>query len=79
MKLLDPDMPTQELLLHMGELTESEIMVARSAIRWANTFILEHTRLRAENVVLAIRGTYDAPGFEACVASEMESILNEHH
>lgn len=34
---LNPDMPTQELLLHMGELTRNEIRVARAAIRWANT------------------------------------------
>lgn len=33
---LDPDMPTQELLLHMGELSANEIRVARAAIRWAN-------------------------------------------
>lgn len=35
--MLDPDMPTQELLLHMGELTANEIRVARAAIRWANS------------------------------------------
>lgn len=35
--LLDPDMPTQELRLHMGELTNDEVMVARAAIRWANS------------------------------------------
>ncbi|CAM6005672.1 unnamed protein product [Sphagnum balticum] len=34
--LLDPDMPTQELRLHMGELTASEVRVARAAIAWAN-------------------------------------------
>jgi hypothetical protein len=34
---LDPDMPAQELRLHMGELTDSEILTARAAIRWANT------------------------------------------
>ena len=36
-KALDPDMPAEELRLHMGELTESEVLVARAAIRWANT------------------------------------------
>jgi hypothetical protein len=35
--MLDPDMPTQELRLHMGELTPDEVRVARAAIRWANT------------------------------------------
>ncbi len=34
---LDPDMPAQELRLHMGELTEDEMLVARAAIRWANS------------------------------------------
>lgn len=35
--LLDPDMPAQELRLHMGELTSREMLVARAAIRWANS------------------------------------------
>jgi hypothetical protein len=35
---LNPDMPTQELRLHMGELTTDEVLVARAAIRWANTY-----------------------------------------
>lgn len=35
--LLDPDMPDQEMRLHMGELTADETRVARAAIRWANT------------------------------------------
>lgn len=37
--MLNPDMPTQELRLHMGELTNDEVRVARAAIRWANTQI----------------------------------------
>lgn len=36
MTLLNPDMPAQELRLHMGELTADELLVARAAIRWAN-------------------------------------------
>jgi len=39
LSLLDPDMPDQELRLHMGELSGSEIAVARAAIRWANSKI----------------------------------------
>jgi len=35
-KMVDPDMPTQQLRLHMGELTANEVRVARAAIRWAN-------------------------------------------
>lgn len=34
---LDPDMPADQLRLHMGELTPNEVLVARAAIRWANT------------------------------------------
>lgn len=34
---LNPDMPVQELRLHMGELTSDEVLVARAAIRWANS------------------------------------------
>ena len=33
--LLNPDMPAQELRLYMGELTASEVRVARAVIRWA--------------------------------------------
>ena len=35
--LLNPDMPVQELRLHMGELTTDEVLVARAAIRWTNS------------------------------------------
>lgn len=37
--LLDPDMTAQELRLHMGELTDDEMRVARAAIRWANSHV----------------------------------------
>jgi hypothetical protein len=47
--MLDPDMPTQELRLHMGELTPDEVRVARAAIRWANAeFINEMRRIERE-------------------------------
>lgn len=32
--ILNPEMPAQELRLHMGELTASEIRVVRAAIEW---------------------------------------------
>lgn len=35
--LLDPQMPAQQLRLHMGELTAAELRVARSAIAFANS------------------------------------------
>lgn len=37
-RLLDPDMPAQEMRLHMGELTAQEVRTARAAIRWANFY-----------------------------------------
>lgn len=45
MKLLDPDMPQQELRLHMGELTSRESLVARAAIRWANASLSAGSRV----------------------------------
>jgi len=36
-KVLDPDMPAQEMRLHMGEMTAQKMRTARAAIRWANT------------------------------------------
>ena len=35
--MLNPDMPESELKLHMGEMTEKEVRMARAAIRWANS------------------------------------------
>lgn len=40
--LLNPDMPAQELRLHMGELTAQEERTARAAIRWANNYQKAH-------------------------------------
>lgn len=34
-------------------------------------------RARAEQNVLKVRGSYDAPGFEACVNAEMERLQRE--
>lgn len=47
--MLDPDMPAQELRLHMGELTANEMRVARAAIRWANAAFYENS-LIADNI-----------------------------
>lgn len=40
-ELLNPEMPAQELRLHMGELTANEVRVARAAIAWANSAKIE--------------------------------------
>lgn len=34
-------------------------------------------REEAEKRVLTVRGSYDAPGFEACVEAEMRNIAEE--
>lgn len=36
-KALDPDMPAEELRLHMGALSAPEVRISRAAIRWANS------------------------------------------
>jgi len=35
--MVDPEMPTQQLLLHFGELTRDEILLVRAALRFANS------------------------------------------
>lgn len=35
---LDANMPAQAMRLHLGELTASELRVARAAINWANQY-----------------------------------------
>lgn len=51
-KALDPDMPAEEMRLHMGELSANEVLVARAAIRWANSFILDvlHDKCRIKPI-----------------------------
>lgn len=39
--LLNPDMPTQQLLLCAGEMTAQEIRTARAMIRWANAMAMK--------------------------------------
>lgn len=37
----------------------------------------EKLREQAEKNVLRVRGSYDAPGFEACVESEINELLRQ--
>lgn len=37
LQFIDPDMPAQQLRLHMGEMTAQEMRTARAAIRWTNS------------------------------------------
>lgn len=46
--MLDPDMPAQELRLHMGEMTAQEVRTARAAIRWANQVARKANKERSE-------------------------------
>ncbi len=52
--MLTPDMPTQELRLHMGELTANELRVARAAIGWANSAMLTPEQIERIKKVLDI-------------------------
>lgn len=61
-KLLNPEMPAQELRLHCGELTQSEILVARTVIRWANT------RCQAQARTVAPKSD---PSFPSCNGESM--------
>ena len=49
-KQLDPGMPTQELRLHMGELTANEVRVARAAIAWANSALSPNNIAPEKNI-----------------------------
>lgn len=46
-------------------------MVRHRKKRWSEICIEAELRAAAEDSVLAVRGSYDAPGFEACVKEEM--------
>lgn len=39
---------------------------------------ISELRQQAETSVLHYRGSYDAPGFEACVNAELEKLINEY-
>ena len=71
---LDPDMPSDELRLHMGELTPDEVLVARSAIRWANSRISSEwktidTAPFLERIIVAGEAVYPHTGWYVCEAS----------
>ncbi len=53
--LIDPDMPSQELRLHMGELTAQEERSARAAIRWANSVNCKTDRKSVDSVEIKKR------------------------
>lgn len=45
--------------------------------REAEALRMENERREAEQRVLAMRGSYDAPGFDACVKAELRDMENE--
>lgn len=56
--MLNPDMPVQELLLHLGEMTTGEERTARDVIRWANNVCRDEIeRLRAALILIASHET----------------------
>ena len=56
--MLNPDMPTTELLLHMGEMTAQEVRTARAAIRWANTQLADAVKVEGRISALSLRNVY---------------------
>lgn len=66
---LNPDMPMQELLLHMGELTAAEIRTARAAIRWANS---QCAKGCGDGYVIEVRGGKTLDEAIAAVENEKE-------
>jgi len=68
--MLDPEMPTQELRLHMGELTASEIRVARAAIAWANS-ALSRAPVDVEKPI------YDIPAWKKRVQEQFIKEMDE--
>ncbi len=52
--MLNPDMPTPDLLLHMGELTAQEQRTARSAIRWANAMAFSNVLADEDTTVRSV-------------------------
>lgn len=39
---------------------------------------ISELREQAEATVLSYRGSYDAPGFDACVEAELQELINEY-
>ena len=75
---LNPDMPVQELRLHMGELTTDEVLVARAAIRWANSQQEERVPLSDAEALAIVRSV------PALVTAEEEWLwaireVEKHH
>lgn len=71
-KLLDPDMPAQQLRLHMGEMTAQEMRTARAAIRWANT---RASRLPRQDDEIRKAALEEAADYLDRRADEMPSTL----
>lgn len=77
MTLLDPEMPIQELRLHMGEITYRDSLVARAAIRWANTKLSEHTFIEQEKINISGRSHDELKVYDALQELSLFARENE--
>jgi hypothetical protein len=89
--MIDHDMPTQQLLLHFGELSRDDILLVRAALRLANSAAAariqeleeENARLRANNNDLVnrnalLRQRYDLPVDRIPAHKEMQRLQEEN-
>lgn len=67
---LNPDMPAQELRLHMGELNPNEVLVARAAIAWANSRGTNDDAIKAieQQFEALVRQSERAQAIDECAA-----------
>lgn len=75
--LLDPDMPGQEMRLHMGEITAQGMLDARATIGWANSRaapLLEQARgaLSQCDEAMGYMSEYDIP---LCLPDTVKAAL----
>jgi predicted RNA-binding Zn-ribbon protein involved in translation (DUF1610 family) len=76
---LDPDMPADEMRLHMGELSASEIRVARAAIRWANTAreAIPGQAESSDELLLVYQHGYSDAKKEAIPQDVLQQVIDE--
>ena len=76
MNALDPDMPADELRLHMGELTDQEVLTARAAIRWANSAHAAQVETLRETMNDAL-GLYQVTHIHARIRAALSSVSRD--
>jgi len=69
---LDPEMPAQEMRLHMGDMLAQEMRTARAAIRWANSQAATALADRDAKIAEMERERDEAREGDAVATSEMQ-------